>query len=129
MRAGPSTVVLGVALLLGGCGRSAEEEAGRGPAAETDRVAMAKHYRFDPPAIRVPAGGEVRWVNRDDFTHSVRVEGVEHETLVVPPGEEASLAFLRPGTYPYVCTFHPHDMRGRVDVVAADGRREEEGGG
>ena len=34
------------------------------------------------------------------------------------PGETVTYTFAAPGTYPYICTFHPQDMRGVVQVVA-----------
>jgi plastocyanin len=32
-------------------------------------VRMAKSYRFAPPAIEIPAGTTLTWINDDNFTH------------------------------------------------------------
>ncbi len=106
-----------VPVLLGaGCG------AGEGGAAaapvETTVVEMPRHYRFAPEAIRVRAGSVVTWRNTDDFTHSIRLESGDAAVHAVPPGDSVRIAFDEPGEYPYVCTFHSHDMRG---VVIVDG--------
>lgn len=65
-------LVLTAALGLAGCQASA-------PAAshpvETNRVTMAKSYRFDPPVIAVPVGTTVTWHNDDNFTDDVHLLG------------------------------------------------------
>lgn len=81
------------------------------------RVELPASYRFDPPAIEVTAGAAVTWHNADHFTHSVKVEAEGFPYLELRPGDSGSITFERPGTYPYICTYHPHDMRGRVIVV------------
>lgn len=106
----PARALLAAAVTLVACGRGEPPE----PVA-THRVETPPHYRFDPQAAAVEVGEEVRWVNTDDFTHSVRFEGRD-TVLELAPGDSASLRFERPGTFPYVCTFHPHDMRGRIVV-------------
>lgn len=106
----PVRVLLAGAAALLACGPDEPPE----PVA-TDRVETPPHYRFEPRAAAVKVGDEVRWVNTDDFTHSVRFEGRD-TVLELAPGDSASLRFERPGTFPYVCTFHPHDMRGRIVV-------------
>ncbi len=101
-----------VALLASGCGGSAS---GSEPVA-TDQVNLPPSYRFEPKVITVAAGTTVTWTNNDHFTHNVRVEN--GETMEMKPGESASYTFDSPGTYAYICTFHPHDMTGTVIVTA-----------
>ncbi len=93
-----------------GCGGSGESSE---PAATTE-VEMVKSYRFDPKTIEVEAGATVTWTNEDNFTHTVQVDGQEDHK--VEPGERVSITFDEPGTYPYVCTLHRHDMEGEVVV-------------
>ncbi len=106
--------VLGATMLLAACAGGA-----RGAAAPvaTDTVTMVKSYRFDPAVIQVPAGTTVTWHNADHFTHSVRLLGREDTARIVRPGERTTITFSTPGEYPYECSLHPRDMRGRVIVT------------
>jgi plastocyanin len=107
---------LAVALvLLAGC--AAQPSAAAAPV-ETAEVTMPPSYRFDPPAIQVPAGTTVTWRNSDHFTHSVSVSGGMLPFLNLPPGQSGALIFDQPGAYDYVCTYHAQDMRGTIIVVA-----------
>jgi plastocyanin len=107
MRLAP--VFVFAALLVAGCGAAAQ-----GKPVATNQVLLPKSYRFDPATIAVKAGTSVTWTNRDNFTHSVKVEdGPDHK---LSPGDSVTIAFPKTGTYHYVCTFHPHDMRGQVIV-------------
>ena len=101
--------VAAVALLAAGCGSARSSE----PVA-TNKVRMAKSYRFDPKVIEIRAGDTVTWTNDDNFTHTVQVDGRgDHE---VGRGKSFSLTFDTPGTYHYVCTLHSKDMDGEVIV-------------
>jgi plastocyanin len=86
----------------------------------TDTVTMVKSYRFAPAVIRVPAGTTVTWRNEDNFTHSVRLLGRADADRLVRPGEHTTITFSTPGEYPYECSLHPRDMRGKVIVTASD---------
>ncbi len=108
-----SIVLLGLALVLAGCGGSV---AASTQPVQTSHVEMPPSYRFDPEVIQVPAGTTVTWHNSDNFTHSVELlDGSRN--LVVPPGQSVQITFDRLGEYPYTCRFHPHDMHGKVIVV------------
>lgn len=81
----------------------------------TTTVDLPKSYRFAPPAIVVQAGATVTWTNHDNFTHNVSLEG--EQPLTMAPGESVSHTFTTPGTYPYICSLHPKDMKGSVLVT------------
>jgi plastocyanin len=104
---------LATLVVAAGCGGSESSE----PVATTE-VTMAKSYRFDPKAVEIQAGQRVTWTNDDNFTHSVEIEGQAAPIGVMKPGESVTYTFATPGHYPYLCTFHPQDMRGVVEVVA-----------
>jgi plastocyanin len=101
--------------LLAGCAAQPSAEAAP---VETAQVSMPPSYRFDPPAIQVPAGTTVTWRNSDHFTHSVSVAGGKLPFLNLPPGQSGAITFDQPGAYDYVCTYHAQNMKGRVIVVA-----------
>ncbi len=109
--------LLAAALLVSGCAAGGSGGAKASPV-PTDHVELPKSYRFEPAAIQVVAGTTVTWTNDDNFTHSVELEGQAAPVGVMKPGESATYTFSAPGTYPYICTFHPQDMRGVVEVVA-----------
>ncbi|HEX7050850.1 MAG TPA: cupredoxin domain-containing protein [Longimicrobiales bacterium] len=115
---GPVLAALVLSAALGACNAGAQGGTAAEPV-ETTRVDMPRHYRFAPMAIRVTAGSTVTWTNSDDFTHSVKLRTGDGQVHNVPPGDSVSITFDRPGEYPYVCTFHPHDMEGVVVVTAA----------
>jgi plastocyanin len=105
-----AAAVLAVVLVAAGCGGSEPSE----PVATTS-VHMVKSYRFDPGTIEIEAGQTVTWVNDDNFTHTVRVDGQpDHK---VGKGDSVAITFDTPGTYHYVCTLHSHDMEGEVIVT------------
>jgi plastocyanin len=102
-------------VLLAGCG--AQTSAPAAPV-ETAEVTMPPSYRFDPPAIQVPAGTTVTWRNSDNFTHSVSVVDGKFPLLDLSPGQSGTITFDQPGAYNYICTYHAQDMKGTVIVVA-----------
>ena len=104
-----------IIVLLAGC--AAQPSAAAAPV-ETAQVTMPPSYRFDPPAIQVPAGTTVTWRNSDHFTHSVSVAGGKLPFLNLPPGQSGALTFEQPGAYSYICTYHAQDMQGAIIVVA-----------
>ncbi len=106
-------LVLLVAALVGCAGGAAT------PAepVETSEVTMPPSYRFEPAAIRVPAGTTVTWDNRDNFSHSVQVTNADLPFLELEPGETGGITFTEAGEYTYVCTYHAQDMRGTVIVT------------
>lgn len=108
-------LLLALALGVAGCGGSVAADT---RPVETGRVELPPSYRFDPTVIRVPAGTTVTWHNSDNFTHSVELQDGTNRNLVVPPGQSVAITFEQPGEYPYICSFHPQNMRGKVIVVA-----------
>lgn len=108
----PALAVL--ALLLATCGGGAGASSGPVP---TTTVDLPQSYRFAPAAIVVPAGATVTWINHDNFTHDVSLEGLE--PLTMAPGESVSHTFATPGLYSYVCSLHPTDMKGSVLVAGS----------
>ena len=109
-----------VALSLTACGGSAAGNQGGDPVATT-QVDLPRSYRFQPASIVVAVGSTVTWTNSDNFTHSVQFDGDASPGTVISPGASTTRVFDKPGTYAYICNFHPQDMRGTVEVTAAPG--------
>jgi plastocyanin len=104
---------------VAGCGSSSGAAAAGASPVATNTVDLPRSYKFAPAAITIPAGTTVRWTNDDNFTHSVQLDGVTGQGLVMKPGESVSQAFPTAGTFHYVCAFHPQNMQGTVVVTAS----------
>lgn len=103
-------LAVGVASLLAGCG-SEEDPAAPQEDAGSVSVAIAD-FKFGEP-VRVAAGGSVEWVNEDSAPHNA--VGDDFKTADLEKGDRDSVVFDEPGTYDYVCTFHPF-MKGSLVV-------------
>jgi plastocyanin len=105
------TLVLAAAVpvLATGCGG-----AHLGTPVATNEVLLPKSYKFEPAAIVVKAGTSVTWRNADNFSHTVKVEHRADHKL--GRGDAVTIRFAKVGIYHYLCTLHPHDMRGEVVV-------------
>jgi plastocyanin len=84
------------------------------PAPKQDLVTI-EGYEFRPKRLTVQVGERVTWVDKDAANHTVTFEGGPGDLGNVDPNERVSTKFSSPGTYSYVCTYHPN-MRGTVVV-------------
>jgi plastocyanin len=74
---------------------------------------------FTPTVVRVAAGQEVRFVNKDPVVHTFTgVAGTWGDIEGYGEGESVTYAFNEPGVFPYFCELHP-GMVGAV--VVGDG--------
>jgi plastocyanin len=73
--------------------------------------------RFGSDTVTVSAGQIVKWVNRDNFEHTVTFNAPDaaHLSGALSPKGELAIRFDQPGTYPYHCLPHP-TMKGVVVV-------------
>ena len=81
-------------------------------------------FTFAPKEIRVSVGDTVRWINRDEFLHTVtsgEVDGPENkpdgnfDEDLDEAGSEATVTFDEAGTFTYFCKQH-NAMDGVVTV-------------
>jgi plastocyanin len=75
------------------------------------------NFSFTPAQLSVAAGSTVTWENRDDIPHTI-VNDATPRNFKSPPvdsGEKFSQTFVKPGTYRYFCSLHPH-MTGTIVV-------------
>jgi plastocyanin len=112
-----AAIVLGAPLIApaaaaggGGCHGQIDRDA-------TGVSVALTEFCFDPLVVRVQPGQTVTWTNKDDVQHNVVGAaykwGLMENDLSL--GDSASFSFSRPGTFPYVCMFHP-GMVGAVVV-------------
>lgn len=73
---------------------------------------------FEPGTITIDVGQSVTWVNVDDDPHTAT--GAGFDTGIMQPGEQSTVTFDEPGTFPSSCQIHPI-MTGVVEVRDASG--------
>ncbi len=75
-----------------------------------------QNFAFQFPVIQVKAGTTVTWTNKDTTPHTVTfTNGMKNSGNLVQ-GATFSFTFTTPGTYSYVCAYHPQ-MTGEVIVT------------
>ncbi len=67
-------------------------------------------FAFDTPTLEVAAGTTVTWTNNDSAAHTASASDGSWDTGNIDPGASASVTFDTPGTYEYVCAYHPNMM-------------------
>jgi plastocyanin len=74
-------------------------------------------FAFMTPDLKIAAGTQVNWVNKDEEPHTVVSVGAEHlfKSPALDTGDSFSFVFDTPGTYQYFCSVHPH-MTGTITV-------------
>ena len=70
--------------------------------------------QFSIATVSVNRGDTVTWRNNDVVPHTVTAPG-RFDSGAIAPGKTFSRKMDRPGTYDYVCTYHP-GMKGRIQV-------------
>lgn len=74
---------------------------------------------FQPGTRTVKAGTTVKWTNSiiDNIDHTVAALDGSFNSGVLKPGAVFSQTFAAPGTYAYVCSLHPDQMRATLRVT------------
>ena len=133
--------VLAAMAPLAGCGDDEESGSGDDPAAESGSVygggseaeqAPAEEssataaseaasveiveFAYEPVDVKVRAGGTVEWTNSDTAPHTATADDDSFDTGSLDKGDAAKITFDEPGTFEYICTFHPF-MNATVEVV------------
>ncbi len=111
-------VVLTLIPLLGypGGSRDASGAAQSGATVEVQVVDFA----FEPAMVMIEAGDTVTWTNTGNRPHTITADDGSFDSGRLDPGEQFSFTFNEPGTFTYVCGFHP-EMQGSVMVAEGEG--------
>lgn len=80
--------------------------------------AVASRMAFFPNNLPVKVGTTVKWTNSavDEIDHTVTANDRSFDSGVVKPGVSFSYTFETAGTFQYVCSLHPEQMRATVRV-------------
>jgi plastocyanin len=77
-----------------------------------------KDFKFVPPALTVPAGSTVTFVNDDTEPHTATADDKSFDSEAIDTSETWKHTFAKPGTFAYFCEMHPM-MKGTLTVKAA----------
>ena len=76
-----------------------------------------KDFAYAPPTLTVAAGSKVAFTNDDSTNHTATAtSGGGFDTGTIAPGATKTVTLGSPGTFAYVCSFHPF-MHGTVRVT------------
>lgn len=114
MRTLLACTLLPAALLAGCSGGSSDAGAPAGSAVQPGpRTVTIRDFEFAPAELTVAKGTKVTWVNTDRAPHTATGDGFD--TGTINGGRRRSVTFDQPGTFTYLCQFHPF-MKGTVTV-------------
>lgn len=114
-----------LAIALAGCGGDDDDDGGSGsgsggtPAPKASEGSSGpvtiKDFLYKPAEVTVSAGTEVAFTNEDAAKHTATANDGEFDTGSLGKGDSKSIAVDEPGTYAYICSFHPF-MKGQITV-------------
>ncbi|HVM21078.1 MAG TPA: cupredoxin domain-containing protein [Egibacteraceae bacterium] len=120
-----------IAGLLAACGPGEVEVPGpEGPADDVpasppqtpgggEAVVQMRDFAFEPAGVSVPSGADValQLRNSGQVSHTFTVEDLAVDVTVEPAGVGvATFSAPDPGTYEFICRFHPGQMTGELIV-------------
>lgn len=73
----------------------------------TPTIIAIHDFEYRPAALTVARGTAVRWVNRDEETHTVTSATGAFTSRGLERDDVFEQAFTKPGTYRYFCSLHP----------------------
>ena len=115
-----------VALLATACGgddggspaASGDDGGGGAGGGGSSVTVTAADFSFDPGSVTAAAGDTIELSNEGESPHNIQAEeaGLDED---VDPGKTVSidLADVDPGTYDFICKFHPDDMKGTLEIT------------
>ena len=109
------------AILIGACGDDDADPATDADAdvGGSDSVTLtAAEFAFDPSELSVAAGGTIEFVNEDEAEHNITAEDAGIDEDVDAAGTTTvDLGDVAPGTYDFICKYHPDTMTGTLEVT------------
>jgi plastocyanin len=84
------------------------------PSAALYEVEIAQ-FLFTPERLEITAGDSVAWINSDPVPHTATAAAGDWDSGNLDRSAHYSTRFEDPGTYTYICRYHPL-MRGEIVV-------------
>ena len=104
-------MALGMLTAAGLCAPAAAQDGGAQPV-----VVSIEGSAFVPEKIKIRAGTEVVWKNRDAAPHTVSADDGSFDSGSMDQGAEYRRKFTTPGTVSYSCGMHAW-MAGKVEIT------------
>ncbi len=112
--------LLATGLLLAGCGDSNDDGTKAPPAGagKTTTAIKIVNFVYDPTPATVKAGAKITISNADAAPHTITDggSGKAFDSGTVTGKASGSFTVSKPGTYKYICEFHPF-MKGELTVT------------
>lgn len=105
---GLAIAIVALSLLGVGPGRSGTQ---------TTVVVEMRDDVFDPLSVRIEPGDRVTWVSRGRNPHNVIANDGSFSSRTLLAGDSFTQTFVKPGVFPYYCSFHGSPGVGMVGVV------------
>jgi len=64
-------------------------------------------FRFEPTQLTVTVGTVVAWTNADRAPHTATARDASFDSGRLDSDESFEMTFASPGTFTYLCTYHP----------------------
>ena len=125
-RAALAASAAALAIALTGCGSDDDDgdsgsssgsdstSAPKASGKSTDQVSI-KDFLYKPEDITISAGDSVSFSNQDSANHTATARDGDFDSGTLGQGDSTGLTIDEPGTYTYICSFHPF-MNGQVTV-------------
>lgn len=68
---------------------------------------VIKGFIFQPETLTVKAGDTVIWKNEDIVPHTATANGKRFDSKSIETKASWKYVATKPGSYPYICSFHP----------------------
>ncbi len=112
-----------VALLAIACGGDDGEatnggDTGGGGGGGSSVTLTAANFAFQPESLTAAAGDSIEYMNDYDAEHNFSAEdaGLD-EDVEAKSSTTVDLADVEPGTYDFICKYHPDSMKGTLEVT------------
>lgn len=105
-------------MVFSACGGSSDTAGagGDGGAPPEKNTVVLRDIAFTPEKVRVEVGDTVTWRFEDKgIPHDVIAEDDSFKSETMDSGTFRH-TFEKPGTYAYICSLHPGQMKGTVEV-------------
>jgi len=99
---------------LAACGGGDDGSMGTATTQAAPSEVEAFDFGFGPEEVTLKPGTTVTWTNTGETIHTVKGKGFFSKAI--DPGGGYEFTFRKPGTYKYLCTLHPTQMRGTIVV-------------